>query len=128
MKKRILIMFLVLTVTISLIACGKKDALNEADGPSGTLVIGTGAFNGVFSPFFYQTAYDAQGMELIFSSVCELDSDNELTDKAGHIESELIEVSNYYCGTFCFSCFVIVLFAYLVTFLGVFMFIIVIYS
>lgn len=73
-------------------ACGKKSNTKEdGEGPAGTLVIGTGAFNGVFSPFFYQTAYDAQGMELIFSSVCGLDENNELTDNAGHIESELIE-------------------------------------
>ncbi len=91
MKKRILIIFFVLTVTASLLACGKNNNSNETEGPSGTLVIGTGAFNGVFSPFFYQTAFDAQAMELIFSSVCELDSNNELKDKAGHIESELIE-------------------------------------
>ncbi len=91
MKKRILIIFFVLTITASLLACGKNNNDNQAEGPSGTLVIGTGSFNGVFSPFFYQTAFDAQGMELIFSSVCELDSNNELKDKAGHIESELIE-------------------------------------
>ena len=96
MKKKTSILFLLVCIMLLIIACGKKDnggqgGNGQAEGPAGTLVIGTGAFNGVFSPFFYQTAYDAQGMELIFSSVCELDENNELVDDAGHIESELIE-------------------------------------
>ncbi|MBR6638595.1 MAG: ABC transporter substrate-binding protein, partial [Lachnospiraceae bacterium] len=48
-------------------------------------------FNGIFSPFFYQTAYDAQAFELVFVNVCELNENNELVDKAGHINAELIE-------------------------------------
>ncbi|MBQ9764856.1 MAG: ABC transporter substrate-binding protein [Lachnospiraceae bacterium] len=91
MKKRILTIFMVVIVMASLLACGKKDNGSGSEGSMGTLVIGTGAFNGVFSPFFYQTAYDAQAMELIFVSVCELDENNELKDKAGHIETEVIE-------------------------------------
>lgn len=96
MKKRMLTAFLLLAVACSLLACGKNNndgqgGNGQAEGPAGTLVIGTGAFNGVFSPFFYQTAYDAQGMELIFSNVCKLNENNELIDDAGHIESELIE-------------------------------------
>lgn len=93
MKKRIFSMFLIFALMTTMIACsGKKDSdSGNADGPSETLVIGTSNFNGVFSPFFYQTAYDAQAIELVFANVCELDENNELKDKAGHIEAELIE-------------------------------------
>lgn len=93
MKKRIFSMVLIFALMTTMIACsGKKDSSSgNADGPSGTLVIGTSNFNGVFSPFFYQTAYDAQAIELVFANVCELDENNELKDKAGHIEAELIE-------------------------------------
>ena len=87
-KKRVFSLMLAALMLLQVTACSRGD--NENSGPS-TLVIGTSSFNGIFSPFFYQTAYDAQAFELVFSSVCELNENNELVGKAGHIGAELIE-------------------------------------
>ena len=86
-KKRVFKIMLVLTMILSMTACSR----GKENVGSNTLVIGTSKFNGIFSPFFYQTAYDAQAFELIFVNVCELNENNELVDKAGHINAELIE-------------------------------------
>ena len=53
----------------------EQDATNdgsaqESTSQYNTLVIGTQTFDGVFSPFFYTSAYDAQVNDLIFASVC----------------------------------------------------------
>lgn len=88
MKKRVFSLMLAVLMFLQVTACSSVN--NENSGPS-TLVIGTSSFNGIFSPFFYQTAYDAQAFELVFSSVCELNENNELVDKAGHIDAKLIE-------------------------------------
>lgn len=87
-KKRAFKILFVLTMILSMTACARGKDKNVG---SNTLVIGTSKFNGIFSPFFYQTAYDAQAFELIFVNVCELNENNELMDKAGHINAELIE-------------------------------------
>ncbi|MBE5947968.1 MAG: ABC transporter substrate-binding protein [Lachnospiraceae bacterium] len=86
-KKRAFKIIFALTMILSMTACSR----GKENVGSNTLVIGTSKFNGIFSPFFYQTAYDAQAFELIFVNVCELNEDNELMDKAGHINAELIE-------------------------------------
>ena len=88
MKKRVFLLMLAVTMLLQVTACSRGN--KENSGPS-TLVIGTSSFNGIFSPFFYQTAYDAQAFELVFSSVCELNENNELVGKAGNINAELIE-------------------------------------
>lgn len=92
MKNRVFPLLLVLTMIMSMTACARGD--NNGNSGSSTLVIGTDSFNGIFSPFFYQTGYDAQAFELVFVNVCELNENNELVDKAGHIEAELIEGEN----------------------------------
>lgn len=103
MLKKLAALLFTLTMVLSLAACGNsntespttKPASGEtsngsdvAEAPEGTLVIGTQSFNGIFSPFFYTTAYDSQAFETIFTSISELNENNELVDKGGHIESE----------------------------------------
>lgn len=98
MKKMRQALALLLSVIMiaSLAACGSNDGGNadggESDNQGGaahdTLIIGTQAMNGVWSPFFYTSAYDAQVQDLIFTSVCRLDADGELMDWAGHVEVE----------------------------------------
>lgn len=61
---------------------------SESTSQFDTLVIGTQSFDGVFSPFFYTSAYDAQVNDLIFASICRLDPDGVLVDEAGHVEVE----------------------------------------
>lgn len=90
-KKRVLPSLILLFAIMLMKACAGR---NMGATGTKTLVVGTGSFNGVFSPFFYHTAYDAQAMELIFSNVCELNANNELVNKAGHIAAELIEKEN----------------------------------
>ena len=63
MKKRVFLLMLAVTMLLQVTACSRGN--KENSGPS-TLVIGTSSFNGIFSPFFYQTAYDAQAFELVF--------------------------------------------------------------
>lgn len=75
---------------------GNETADNEEDnstekesgstGTYDTLVIGVQPLDGVFSPFFYQSAYDDQVNSLIFESICELNPDGELVDNCGHVE------------------------------------------
>lgn len=60
-----------------------------ATGKYDTLVIGTQTFNGVFSPLFYSTGYDAQAYEPVFTSVSRLNKDGVLVDYAGHVEAEI---------------------------------------
>ena len=60
----------------------------------GTVVYGTGSFNGVFSPFFYQTNYDSEAFQLVFETVSELNENSELVDNAGHIEAEEVTDEN----------------------------------
>ena len=98
MKKMRQALALLLSVIMiaSLAACGSNDGGNadggESDNQGGaahdTLIIGTQAMNGVWSPFFYTSAYDAQVQDLIFASVCRLDADGELMDWAGHVDVE----------------------------------------
>lgn len=94
MKKRILALLLSATMLLT-VGCGtskSNDATGNNDKEStssnNTLVIGTSTFNGIFSPFFYTTAYDAQAFETVFTSVCSTNENNELVDKGGSITSE----------------------------------------
>ena len=45
---------------------------------------------GVFSPFYYANEADRQLLELIFETPCAINSSNELTDRAGHVEEETV--------------------------------------
>ena len=89
MKRKILALLLSATMLLT-VGCGngKTNDSSSNKGSNNTLVIGTSTFNGVFSPFFYSTAYDAQAFETVFTSVCETDENNELKEKGGSITSE----------------------------------------
>ena len=88
--KKALALLLVGIMVVGMAACGKKDSDKggNTDNKSAnkTLVIGTQTFNGVFNPLFYNSAYDAQVLDMVFSSVCRLDKDGNLVDEAGHVE------------------------------------------
>lgn len=114
MKKRAFAVLLVLCMLLSFTSCGKgdkkdttketskkatevpkdkdaakKDTTKEtATGKYDTLVIGTSALNGVFSPLFSSSAYDNEIINLVFANISRLDKDGELIDCAGHVEAE----------------------------------------
>lgn len=108
MLKKLATLLLALTIVFTLAACGKSGETTSttkssdgattgsetAEAPEGTLVIGTQSFNGIFNPFFYNTGYDAQAFETIFINISDLDADNVLVDKGGHIESEEVKDAN----------------------------------
>ena len=94
MKKRILALLLSATMLLT-VGCGtskgndaKGNNDKESTSSNNTLVIGTSSFNGIFSPFFYTTGYDAQAFETVFTSVCSTNENNELVDKGGSVTAE----------------------------------------
>lgn len=93
MKKRLTAFLMVCTMTVGLTACGKgkegTDSTENTGSTYDTLVVGTQTLDGVFSPFFYTSGYDAQvGINPVFASVCRLDAEGRLIDEAGHVEME----------------------------------------
>lgn len=112
MRKKGLALLLSLGMVLSMAGCGNNNTDNNTttkattEGNSttesttanntgnseskGTVVYGTGSFNGVFSPFFYQTNYDHEAYTTVFETVSELNEKSELIDNAGHIEAEQI--------------------------------------
>lgn len=74
MKKRFsLALSFVLTAAL-LFSCGKKPAENNTPKPkSDTLVVGTGNFDGKFSPFFYTNVYEGEVLELIHPTLLPTD-------------------------------------------------------
>ena len=100
MKKKLISLLLVAAMTAGLAAgCGNNDggsnngtenvgSGNASSSGYDTLVIGTQSLDGVFSPFFYTSAYDSQVFTPVFAQVCDLDPDGVLVDSAGHIEVE----------------------------------------
>ena len=92
MKKRMISLLLVGVMAFGMAACGGKDdggavqdstesggssdAAAGTDGTGGTydtLVIGSQSLEGVFSPFFYSSAYDSYaGIDPVFANVCRL--------------------------------------------------------
>ena len=91
MKRKILALLLSATMLFTLGGCSSEGKDNNKGGVgNNTLVIGTSTFNGVFNPFFYNTAYDIQAFETVFTSVCETNENNELIDKGGSITAEEI--------------------------------------
>ena len=105
--KKMLALGLSGAMALSMAACGSSDT-NQTNAPEGsgnateaeggttegageTLVIGTTELNGVFSPFFYNSAYDNQVISAAIESVCELDENNELIPNLGEISQEEIE-------------------------------------
>ena len=95
MKRKILAVLLSATMLLTVAGCGNSNNstgstnnVSTSTSSNNTLVIGTQKFNGVFNPFFYTSAYDAQAFETVFTSVCETDENNELKEKGGSITSE----------------------------------------
>lgn len=92
MKKKIISLILASVMTLTLAGCSGNGGSSAS--ANDTLVIGTSSFNGIFSPFFYTTAYDAQAFETVFTSVCETNENNELVDKGGSITAEEIKAED----------------------------------
>ena len=104
MKKKVISVLLVSAMVASMAAGCGNNANNVSSTESGststdngavststydTLVIGTQSLDGVFSPFFYTSAYDSQvAIDPVFASVCTLNPNGELVDNAGHCEIE----------------------------------------
>ena len=88
MKKKLLAALLSVAMLATMTGCN-----NSSNGGNGgkTLVIGTQDFNGIFNPLFYNSAYDSQVIDMIFTSVCETNENNEIVDKGGHIEAEEVK-------------------------------------
>lgn len=92
MKKKIISLILASVMTLTLAGCSGNGGASASGND--TLVIGTSSFNGIFSPFFYNTAYDAQAFETVFTSVCETNENNELVDKGGSITAEEVKAED----------------------------------
>lgn len=92
MKKKIISLILASVMALTLAGCSGNGGASSSGND--TLVIGTSSFNGIFSPFFYNTAYDAQAFETIFTSVCETNENNELVDKGGSITAEEVKAED----------------------------------
>ncbi len=96
MKRKLALLLAMVLVIGSLTACGGGsseeggDASTSTGSTMDTLVIGTQAFNGVFNSLFYNSAYDAQVIDMVQSSVVRLDENGEVMDWLGHVESEEI--------------------------------------
>lgn len=88
MRKRITAALLAAVLAVSTAACGGSGSSSEGGD---TLVIGINSFNGVFSPFFYNSGYDKQVFEPVFETVSELNENNELIDNAGHIDEGVVK-------------------------------------
>ena len=88
MRKRITATLLAAMLAVSTAACGGSGSSSEGGD---TLVIGTSSFNGVFSPFFYNSAYDKEVFSPVLESVSELDENNELIDNAGHVDEGVVK-------------------------------------
>ena len=88
MKKRMTAVLLAAMLAISTAACGGNGSGSEGGD---TLVIGTSKFNGVFSPFFYNSAYDREAFRGVFETVLEPNENNELIDNAGHIDEGVVK-------------------------------------
>ena len=101
--KKVLALVLTVAMTVTLVACGNSstdtttsttdtestESTETTASTYDTLVVGTVALDGVFSPFFYSSAYDSQvGIDPVFANVCRLNPNGELVDDAGHVEVE----------------------------------------
>ena len=92
MKKKIISLILASVMALTLAGCSGNGGSSAS--ANDTLVIGTSSFNGIFSPFFYNTAYDAQAFETVFTSVCQTNENNELVDMGGSITAEEVKAED----------------------------------
>ena len=61
---------------------------DEKVGAGDTLVVGSTELNGVFTPFFYNSNYDANVIGAAIESICELDANNEMVPNLGEVTQE----------------------------------------
>lgn len=101
MKRKILAALLSATMLLTVAGCGNKGENGSASNNTGTtnssnntLVIGTSTFNGIFNPYFYSSAYDAEAMAPVFTSVCGTNENNELVPRGGEITSEEVKAED----------------------------------
>lgn len=99
MKRYLTLLLTVITIVCLVTACNStKDSDSkqekEAESIIDTMVIGINKLNGIFNPFFFSSSYDAQINEMVFSTICELDTEGKLVDNAGHIETELVKAED----------------------------------
>ena len=77
MKRRIIACLLVATMVAgSLVGCGKKEKSSKKT--NGSLVIASGNFNQEFSPFFSDTSYDNNIVDLTQVALFGLDREGSL--------------------------------------------------
>ncbi|OOB79723.1 MAG: hypothetical protein BEN18_03320 [Epulopiscium sp. Nuni2H_MBin001] len=99
--------FALLSLTaVALVGCGSSDSssstsvttsVSDSDevttnAPSGTSVIAIGSLNGIFSPFFYTTAYDNIINSSIQESLCMTDREGQIVPRLAQYDIE--EVTN----------------------------------
>ncbi|MBS6558689.1 MAG: ABC transporter substrate-binding protein [Clostridiales bacterium] len=89
MRKRITATLLAAMMALSTAACGGQGQ-TQSSGGNDTIVIGSVQWNGVFSPFFYDSSYDSQIFSLTQETVLETNANNELIDNLGHIDEEVV--------------------------------------
>ena len=75
MRKRITATLLAAMMAISTAACGGQGQ-TQSSGGNDTIVIGSVQWNGVFSPFFYDSSYDAAVFSLAQETVLETNASN----------------------------------------------------
>ncbi len=99
MRRKIALLLAMILVIISLTACGGGNSTEGEGGEASnedststldTLVIATGAMNGVFNSFFANNSYDNQVIDMIQAPACRLDENGEIMDWLGHVEAEEI--------------------------------------
>lgn len=69
---------------------GESVGTGGSAGQGQTMIVGSSVLGGVFSPFYYANEADRQLLELIFETPGAINSSNELTDRAGHVEEETV--------------------------------------
>ena len=91
MKKKLISLILASVMALTLAGCNGSGGSSSGND---TLVIGAGDLNGLFTPFFYNTAYDYQAFETVFTSVSQTNENNELIDNGGAITAEEIKAED----------------------------------
>ncbi len=102
MKRKIAVLLAMFLVITSFTACNSQtntegeveEVLNEDISINNTLVVATGAMNGVFNSFFASNSYDNQVIDMIQAPVCRLNEKGKLIDWLGHVETEEIVVQD----------------------------------
>lgn len=102
MKKKLAVLFAIVLASTSFTAYNSQTNIeeqgeevlnenalvNENVPVNDTLVVATGAMNGVFNSFFVSNSYDSQVIDMVQAPVCLLDENGKLVDWLGHVEAE----------------------------------------